>query len=470
MKRLDEILSKARSSASSETPPDTSPAIAEETAALCPLCGGAGFIRRDRPVDHPRFGKAEPCDCVLNEATDVRRDRLQRISNLGSLTRFTFDTLIPAGRDGGANPGGDGWFHAAYIAARAFAATPTGWLVFTGPSGSGKTHLAAAIANLRIDLGDPVLFMVVPDLLDHLRASYDATLDEMGYEQLFDQVRNAPLLILDDIDAAAGTAWAKEKLFQVLNHRYNAALATVFTTTTPPQQLDGRLATRLCDEAQSRVLPLEGQARGGYHQVGGMTRERLDEMQFRDFIVPSGLRPEEQASLRAALASAKDYADAPGGWFVLLGANGCGKTHLAGSIANRMLSRGEDVFFAVVPDLLDHLRASFAPQNERTYDETFEQLRSAALLVLDDLGSQKSSPWAEEKLYQIVNFRTLSRLPTVVTSDLKPEGLRTAYPRIHARIMDPQTGTKVEILAPHYSLGRETSAPSTPRPRPARQR
>jgi len=453
MKRLDEILSKARSSASLETLPDTSPAIAEDDTPVCPLCGGAGFIRRDRPVDHPRFGKAEPCDCVLDEATDVRRDRLQRISNLGSLTRFSFETLIPAGRDGTSE-----WFHAGFAAARAFADEPANWIVFTGPSGSGKTHLAAAIANARIGIGLPALFMVVPDLLDHLRASYDATEEELGFEQLFEQVRNAPLLILDDIDAVAGTAWAKEKLFQVLNHRYNAALPTVFTTTTPPQQLDGRLATRLCDEAQSRVFPLEGPVRGGYLQVGGMTRDRLEEMQFRDFIVPSSLRPEEQASLRAALSAAKDYAEAPGGWLVLLGTNGCGKTHLAAAIANRMLGRGDDVFFAVVPDLLDHLRASFAPQNESTYDETFEQLRSASLLVLDDLGSQKSSPWAEEKLYQIVNFRTLSRLPTVVTSDLRPEGLRTAYPRIHARILDPQRGNRIELLAPHYSLGR-ASAP-----------
>ncbi|MGH2633914.1 MAG: hypothetical protein ACRDG3_10935, partial [Tepidiformaceae bacterium] len=94
-----------------ETFPDTSPAIAEDELPVCPLCGGAGFIRRDRAVDHPRFGKAEPCDCVLDEATEVRRDRLQRISNLGSLTRFSFETLIPAGRDGTSE-----WFHAGYTA------------------------------------------------------------------------------------------------------------------------------------------------------------------------------------------------------------------------------------------------------------------------------------------------------------------------------------------------------------------
>ena len=426
--------------------------IAEEP--VCPLCGGAGFVRRDRPVDHPRFGKAEPCECVLNEETGVRRARLERISNLGSLTRFAFTNLIPAGR-----AGQNDYFLSAFNAAKTFADDPKGWLVFSGGSGSGKTHLAAAIANERIARGQAALFMVVPDLLDHLRASYDATVDELGYEQIFDQVRNAPLLILDDIDASAGTPWAREKLFQIVNHRYNAELPTVYTTSQRPVQLDDRLSTRLTDSALSRVLVLEGPVKGGYRQVGGMSRERLEEMQFRDFLDPPKATPEELASLRSAILAAKDFADGPGGWLVILGANGCGKTHLAAAIANKVLANGGKVFFAVVPDLLDHLRTSFAPGNEASYDETFDEVRSADLLILDDLGAQKSSPWAEEKLYQIVNYRTLMQLPTVVTTDVMPESMRSAYPRIAARVLDPLSGNKIEILAPHYTLGRAASGP-----------
>jgi DNA replication protein DnaC len=143
---------------------------------------------------------------------------------------------------------------------------------------------------------------------------------------------------------------------------------------------------------------------------------------------------------------------------VLLGANGSGKTHLAAAIAGRSLSGGRSVFFAVVPDLLDHLRRSFAPSAEATYDEVFERVRNAELLVLDDLGAHSSTPWAEEKLYQIVNYRTIARLPTVLTSDLKPEGLLELHPRIYARVMDPHAGQRVEILVPHYSLGRGPDA------------
>ena len=154
------------------------------------------------------------------------------------------------------------------------------------------------------------------------------------------------------------------------------------------------------------------------------------------------------------MVAAREYAEEPGGWLVILGANGCGKTHIAAGIANKSVARGASVFFAVVPDLLDHLRKSFAPNADVLYDDLFEQVRNAGLLVLDDMGAHSSTPWAEEKLYQIVNYRTLSHLPTIVTTDLRPEGVLQVHPRIYSRIFDPHAGSVIEILAPHYALGR----------------
>ena len=419
----------------------------------CPRCRGAGFVRRNVPPGHPRFGKAEPCVCVLREAEETRRARLERLSNLGALLRCRFDTLELGGRYAA-----DEGLRGAVEAARAYAADPVGWFVLTGPSGAGKTHLAAAIANERIRRGEPALFTSVPDLLDHLRAAYAPADDGMAYDELFEQVRRAPMLVLDDIDAAAPTAWAKEKLFQLVNARYVAELPTVFTTTTDPLELDARLATRLTDPRIARVHRLGHGGTPGYRYVGGMTLERLRTMHFGNFEVrPPGLRREERETLEAAYRAALAYADAPRGWFVLQGTNGCGKTHLAAAIANRVLQHGGSVFFAGVPDLLDHLRRSFAPGSDGTYDELFDQVKGAGLLVLDDLGAHVSSPWAQEKLYQLVNYRTVADLPTVVTTDQSFEALRASHPRIAARIFDPHAGTSVVILAPHYRLGRRPS-------------
>ncbi len=84
---------------------------------------------------------------------------------------------------------------------------------------------------------------------------------------------------------------------------------------------------------------------------------------------------------------------------------GCGKTHLGAAIANYRASEGFSPMFIVVPDLLDHLRSTFNPSSETSYDRRFEEVRSAPLLVLDDLGTQAATPWVKEKLYQLFNYR-----------------------------------------------------------------
>jgi DNA replication protein DnaC len=122
--------------------------------------------------------------------------------------------------------------------------------------GNGKTHLAAAIANYLADSGEPVLFIVVPDLLDHLRAAFSPA-SGVRYDKRFDEVRAAPILVLDDLGTESATAWAREKLYQIFNHRYNARLPTVITTATPIKELDPKLASRMLDDNRCQFFVLE---------------------------------------------------------------------------------------------------------------------------------------------------------------------------------------------------------------------
>jgi DNA replication protein DnaC len=105
----------------------------------------------------------------------------------------------------------------------------------------------------------------------------------------------------------------------------------------------------------------------------------------------------------------------------------------------------------VVPDFLDHLRSTFSPESKISYDQFFESVKSAPLLILDDFGAQTSSPWAQEKLYQIINHRYNARLPTVITTNCSLEEIEN---RISSRLADTKISVSFNIMAPHYRADR----------------
>src|SRR5690606_18323778 len=156
---------------------------------------------------------------------------------------------------------------------------------------------------------------------------------------------------------------------------------------------------------------------------------------------------EQQANLQRAYELALQYAEHPQGWLVFLGDYGCGKTHLAAAIANSFVNEGGEALFVTVPDLLDHLRAAFAPESHTSYDKRFAEIKSAQLLVLDDLGTESATPWAREKLYQLFNYRYNTRLPTIITTS---HGLEELDPRLVSRMRDRRICQRLVIKASAY--------------------
>ena len=383
------------------------------------------------PQDDPRFGQAVPCRCAQDESERVRTDRLQRYSNIGPLSRLTFRDLLTLGRS--ANHRDQQRYKACVDDAKAFADDPDGWLVLSGASGCGKTHIAAAIVNRIVERGEPALFVVIPDLLDHLRSAYQPGA-EIAYDELFERVRNAPVLVLDDLGTQAPTPWAQEKLFQIINHRFNARLPTVVTTNLMPEQIDERLRTRLTDASIARVYVLETKRAGDATALDVLDHALIREMTFDRFDTRALHLPvDERQRLENAYRQALAFAEAPDGWLLLMGAHGAGKTHLAAAIANYRRARGEAPSFVVVPDLLDELRRGFNADDPRPSYATFDAMKHAPLLILDDLDAQTQIAWVRDRLFQLLNYRHTARMPTVITTALSLDELGE---RLASRLVD----------------------------------
>jgi DNA replication protein DnaC len=202
------------------------------------------------PVGHPNFGRLIECDCKIVEREDRRRDALRRLSStLDGFSHCTFDNFedIPGTRE-------------AFEAALQFARDPDPewpWLYLHGRVGVGKTHLAAAAAQ-EIRKRHSVYFAVVPDLLDHLRMTFDPS-GGVTYDERFNTIREAYLLVLDDLGTENTTPWAREKLYQIINYRYVQRLPTIVTSNQDHRHVDERILSRLLDTHLTRDITIDAE-------------------------------------------------------------------------------------------------------------------------------------------------------------------------------------------------------------------
>ncbi len=430
--------------------------------ALCgqaPLCGDLGVISYDVEIGDPRFGKLYRCPNNPLEQDTERRERLRSLSNLGAFASKTFDSFRVEGLM--LTPYEQQALQTARQTAQRYADSPDGWLLLTGGYGCGKTHLAAAVGNVRLEAGDHVLFVTAPDLLDHLRSTFGPN-SEVGYDQMFDRIRGAHLLILDDLGAENPSQWAQEKLFQLLNHRYSYRLPTVITTNVEIDLLDARVRSRLMDDQVVRRVVIAAPdfrtpRASAQNEITPITG--YSSMTFAAFDAHTGLARDDQANLAFALDAAQRFAQQPQGWLVFTGSFGSGKTHLAAAIANAHRERFNQpgVLFVTVADLLDHLRQVMGGTNQALFEQRFRAVRDIPLLILDDLGGDLTPFW-KDKLFQLLDYRYPRVLPTVITTSRPIEELDR---RLVSRLLDTRRCALVAITAPSYAARINTGRPTS---------
>jgi DNA replication protein DnaC len=467
---------------------ECAPSSASEAKPLgdpnCSQCAGVGYVRFDVPVGHEKFGKAESCVCRAKDVALSARNRLFALSNLERLGNLSFENFNATGNDKAKfmTPQERESLSQAFEVCEKF---DDGWLLLEGGYGCGKTHLAAAIANKAVSKGVPTLFITVPDLLDSLRFSFNDP--ETTFEQRFDEIRSAHLLILDDFGTQNGTPWAQEKIFQLLNYRYINKLVTVITTNLMLDAIEGRVRSRLQDAELVTHLKISASDYRRPEQTSNpgismLTLPEMKAMTFQNFqtreeelgseVMVStiterqdkfGGKHKDKAvtrvkitagdiqSLHESFSAAVRFSEEPNGWLLFLGQSFCGKTHLAAAIGNYRIALGGQAMLVEVSALFDYLRQTYSPSSDISFDRRFQEIRAAPLLILNDLKeSAASSAWAEDKLYSLLNYRYNAQLHTVLTSALNDDAFALSYPNLWNKLLDSSRCQILSINMPPY--------------------
>lgn len=166
----------------------------------------------------------------------------------------------------------------------------------------------------------------------------------------------------------------------------------------------------------------------------GITLQQLMRWRFETFdLAAANSTPQGRERLAECVADLRAYAAEPAGWRVLQGMYGCGKTHLAYAIAATRARARKPVYVSNVPDLLDMLRRGY---DDASYDRRLQTLKEVELLVLDDLGTEHATPFALEKLYQVIDARYRDCAPLVVTTNRNLYEEKELPGRIVSRLLD----------------------------------
>lgn len=238
-----------------------------DESTVCPKCGGSMWITW---VDEQGCDMARRCECF--EPTMAKR----RIARSGISEPFrakgfkNFDTR------------GIAQLEKAYTICvdycknyQNFKESRHNSILLLGQVGCGKTHLALASANALLDYQKiRVVYMPYREMITRLKQNIT---DEDAYNKTIDELKTAPILVIDDLLKGKTTESDINILFEIVNYRYVCNLPVIVTsekTTGELLDFDSAIGSRLVEMAEGRIIEFKGNELN--YRLRGIKKDEAD--------------------------------------------------------------------------------------------------------------------------------------------------------------------------------------------------
>ena len=158
--------------------------------------------------------------------------------------------------------------------------------------------------------------------------------------------------------------------------------------------------------------------------------------------------PETYENMQRNLNRAKKFAETIGRVgdaqnLVLIGTTGTGKTHISTAIAKVAITRGLYVIYDSAQNIMNDFETDRFKSGYGPYEPRAEKYLECDLLIIDDLGTEFTTPFVISCLYNLLNTRLNRGLPTVVSTNLPLQEISGKY---EARICSRLFGSESTIL------------------------
>lgn len=193
---------------------------------------------------------------------------------------------------------------------------------------------------------------------------------------------------------------------------------------------DGTLCSCYQQERMQNIMAQSGMS-------AAMQQYRFDNFYLDGFDKPEDIQKKlewcQQFAHQIVAGTCKDC-------LFMRGDVGRGKTHLSSAIANVVLSGGKTVIYKRAADLFDMIRQYKYEEGTDRWHEVLEQLIGCDLLVIDDLGAERTTDFVTEQLVLLLEERNYRNKPWIINSNLKLSQIQDTYnTRVSDRIMDRAT-------------------------------